>query len=102
MEKARAVVCSAAGVRIDDSIEKARQLRDELVSGNIVSKQGAARHIHKIYPEANNEALPDAMENLLGACSGDDQAGALLCIRVYILCTLTASLPRSAFTPLTR
>ncbi len=58
-------------VRMDDTLDKARQLRDEMVRESLQPAESPARHIHKVYPEADNEALPDAMESLLGACSGN-------------------------------
>jgi hypothetical protein len=55
----------------DIIIERATKLRDELVLGSIDRcRDSPSRLIHKIYPEADSEPLPDAVENLLGACSG--------------------------------
>jgi len=57
-----------ADMMMEDTLDKARQLRDEMVARSVQSS--TARHIYKIYPEADSEALPEAMESLLGACSG--------------------------------
>ena len=59
-----------ADVMIEDSLEEARQLRDASVQRSVMAKPSAARHIHKIYPEAGSEDIPDAVNSLLGACSG--------------------------------
>ena len=59
-----------ADMMIDETLDKARQLRDEMVARSVQSSRSTARHIYKIYPEADSEALPEAMESLLGACSG--------------------------------
>ncbi|CAL5223987.1 g6599 [Coccomyxa viridis] len=56
-------------VAMEDTLDKARQLRDEMVRECLLPSGSPARHIHKIYPEADSEALPDAVEHLLGACS---------------------------------
>ena len=61
---------SADVVAMEDTLDKARQLRDEMVRGCLQPAGSPARHIQKIYPEADSEALPDAVEALLGACSG--------------------------------
>lgn len=57
-------------VTMEDTLDKARQLRDDMVRESLQPVGSPARHIHKIYPEADSEALPDAVESLLGACSG--------------------------------
>ena len=67
-------MCHADMMVEDTILERATKLRDEMVVSSIVRPSGSpSRHIYKIYPEADSEPLPDAVENLLGACSGADR-----------------------------
>ena len=73
---------------IEDSLEEARQLRDASVQRGVTAKPIAARHIYKIYPEAGSEAPLDAVNTLLGACSGEKCCFADADVSVHGLCRL--------------
>ena len=66
----RRAVSLKAEMTMENTLDKARQVRDEMVKGSVKPIGSPARHIYKIYPEADDKGLPKAMENLLGACSG--------------------------------